>query len=205
MPELLVLQIRGADAVVSIGTELLGKGVISAAAYFPKLELLRIIGMRNLESWSLNTGNLSNKMETKSQQLVLMPCLKRLLLLDCPKLRALPEDLHRVNLKRIHIEGAHKLQEVVNLPEVVWLKVKNNKSLRRISNLRKLQDLVAQDCPELDEAENLRSLKRLYMVDCLNGHHFRNCLLKEEQDILLHFATVGADGRDIFPDESLYH
>jgi hypothetical protein len=205
MPELLVLQIRGADAVVSIGTELLGKGVISAAAYFPKLELLRIIDMCNLESWSLNTGNLSNKMETKSQQLVLMPCLKRLLLLDCPKLRALPEDLHRVNLKRIHIEGAHKLQEVVNLPEVVWLKVKNNKSLRRISNLRKLQDLVAQDCPELDEAENLRSLKRLYMVDCLNGHHFRNCLLKEEQDILLHFATVGADGRDIFPDESLYH
>jgi hypothetical protein len=52
------------------------------------------------------------------------------LLLDCPKLRGLPEDLHRVaNLKRIHIEGAHKLQEVVNLPAVVWLKVKNNRCL----------------------------------------------------------------------------
>jgi hypothetical protein len=148
-PELLVLQIRGADAVVSICTELLGEGVIS-------------------------------------QQLVLLPCLKRLLLLDCLKLRALPEDLHRaVNSKRIHIEGAHKLQEVV------WLKVKNNKSLRRISNLHKLQDL--------------RSMKRLYMVDCLNRKQFRNCLLKEEQDILVHVATVGVDGRDIFPDESLYH
>lgn len=206
MPELLVLQIRGAGAVVSMGAEFLGRGVTKAAAVFPKLELLHIIGMRNLESWSLKTRSLCNNMETKSQQLVLMPCLKRLLLLDCPKLRALPEDLHRaVNLKRIHIEGAHKLQQVVNLPEVLWLKVKNNKSLRRISNLHKLQDLVAQDCPELDEAENLRSLKRLYMVDCLNGQRFRNCLLKKEQDILVHVATVGADGRDIFPDESLYH
>ncbi|CAL4958165.1 unnamed protein product [Urochloa decumbens] len=176
MPELLVVQIRGADAVVSIGAELLGK------------------------------GNLCDSMKAKSRQLVMMPCLKRLWLRDCPKLKALPEDLHRAaNLKRIQIEGAHKLQEVVNLPEVVWLKVKNNRSLRRISNLHKLQDLLAQDCPELDEAENLRSLKRVYMVDCLNAQQFRNCLLKEEQDILVHVATVGADGRDIFPDESLYH
>ncbi|RCV24652.1 hypothetical protein SETIT_5G103000v2 [Setaria italica] len=136
MPELLVLQIRGAGAVVTMGAEFLGRGVTKAAAVFPKLELLHIIRMRNLESWSLKTRSLCNNMETKSQQLVLMPCLKRLLLLDCPKLRALPEDLHRaVNLKRIHIEGAHKLQQVVNLPEVLWLTVKNNKSLRRISNL----------------------------------------------------------------------
>ncbi|XP_062193040.1 putative disease resistance protein RGA4 [Phragmites australis] len=206
MPELLVLNIRGADAVVSIGAELLGKGVISAAAFFPKLELLHIIDMRNLESWSLNTGNLCDNMDVKNQQLVLMPCLKRLLLLDCPKLRALPEDLHSVvNLKRIHIEGAHKLQEVANLPVVVWLKVKNNRCLRRISNLCKLQDLFAQDCPELDQAESLSSLKRLYMVDCPNAQQFRKCVLKEEQDVLVHAATLGGDGRDIFPDESLYN
>ncbi|CAL4977831.1 unnamed protein product [Urochloa decumbens] len=184
MPELLVLQIRGADAVVSIGAELLGKGVSSAAAFFPKLELLRLIDMCNLESWSLSTGNLCDSMKAKSRQLVMMPCLKRLWLRDCPKLKALPEDLRRAaNLKRIQIEGAHKLQEVVNLPvpEVVWLKVKNNRSLRRISNLHKLQDLLAQDCPELDEAENLRSLKRVYMVDCLNAQQFRNCLLKKNR------------------------
>jgi hypothetical protein len=199
MPELLVLQIRGAEAVVSIGGELLGKGVISAAAFFPKLELLHIIDMRNFESWSLSTGNLC-------RQFMLMPCLERLLLLDCPKLRALPEDLHRaVNLKRIHIEGAHKLQEVVNLPAVMWLKVKNNRCLRRISNLNKLQDLFAQDCPELDQAESLSSLKHLYMVDCPNAEQFRQCLLREEQDVLVHVATHGADGRDIFPDESLYN
>jgi len=145
-------------------------------------------------------------MEAEYDQLVLMPSLKRLLLLDCPKLRDLPEHLHRaVNLKRIHIEGAHKLQEVVNLPAVVWLKVKNNRCLRRISNLNKLQDLFAQDCPELDQAESLSSLKHLYMVDCPSAEQFGQCLLREEQDVLVHVATHGADGRDIFPDESLYN
>jgi hypothetical protein len=40
MPELLVLQIRGADAVVNIGTELLGKGVMSAKSFFPPKALV---------------------------------------------------------------------------------------------------------------------------------------------------------------------
>jgi hypothetical protein len=87
----------------------------------------------------------------------------------------------------------------------VWLKVKNNTCLRKISNLGKLQDLFAQDCPALDQAENLCSLKRLYMVDCPHEQDFRECLSEEEQGILVHVATIGADGRDIFPDESLYN
>ncbi|XP_048570802.1 putative disease resistance protein RGA1 [Triticum urartu] len=203
MPELLVLHIKGADEVVTIGTELLGKGVRSAAAFFPKLELLRLVSMGNLEKWSLNIRNMCGDMEDNSQQLSLMPCLKRLLLFDCPKLRALPQDMYMiVNLKRIHIEGAHKLQEVVDLPAVVWLKVKNNTCLRRISNLCKLQDLFAQDCPMLDHTENLCSLKRVYMIDCLHAQVFRNCLAEEEQGILVHVAT---DGHNIFPDESLYN
>uniref|UniRef100_A0ACD5WVH5 Uncharacterized protein n=4 Tax=Avena sativa TaxID=4498 RepID=A0ACD5WVH5_AVESA len=169
MPQLQFLKIQGADAIETIGQELLGKEVTSpaAAAFFPKLEVLQLIGMRNLKSWSLNTGSPCDNMEGKSQQISVMPCLKRLLLLDCPKLRALPEDLSMVvNLKRIHIEGAHELREVIDLPAVVWLKVKNNTCLRRISNLGKLQDLFAQDCPALDQADSLCSLKRLYMVDC---------------------------------------
>uniref|UniRef100_A0A0E0MRC5 NBS-LRR disease resistance protein n=1 Tax=Oryza rufipogon TaxID=4529 RepID=A0A0E0MRC5_ORYRU len=180
MPELLILQIRCADAVVNIGSELLGKGVSSAThiTIFPKLKLLHIIDMSNLESWSLNTGNLRGR----SEQLVLMPCLKRLFLNGCPKLRALPEDLHRIaNLRRIHIEGAHTLHEIDNLPSVLWLKVKNNRCLRRISNLCILQDLFAQDCPALDQAENLISLKRLHMVDCQNAKQFRMCLLEDQQ------------------------
>ncbi|CAL4958164.1 unnamed protein product [Urochloa decumbens] len=206
MPELLVLQIRGADSVVSIGAELLGKGVNNAVAFFPKLELLHVFDMRNLESWSLSTENLSKNLETESQHHVLMPRLKRLFLLDCPKLRALPDDLSRIaNLKRVHIEGAHNLEEVVNLPAVVWLKVKNNRSLRRVFNLCKLQDLFAQDCPGLDLADNLSSLKCVYMVDCPNAQHFIKRILKGEQGVQVYVATLGADGRDIFPDESIYN
>ncbi|XP_037464030.1 putative disease resistance protein RGA4 [Triticum dicoccoides] len=190
IPELLELKIQGADEVVSIGTDLLGKGVPSAAAFFPKLELLLIIRMYNLEKWYLNP---------RDQQLSLMPCLQRLLLLDCPKLTALPPDLSKmVSLKRIHIEGAHELKEVVNLPAVAWLKLKNNKSLTTISNLCKLQDLFAQDCPMLDRAENLCLLKHVYMIDCPHALEFRNCLPGD--GVLFHVAT---DGHNIFPDEAL--
>uniref|UniRef100_A0ACD5YR43 Uncharacterized protein n=1 Tax=Avena sativa TaxID=4498 RepID=A0ACD5YR43_AVESA len=201
MPQLQALKIQGADAVETIGAELLGKGVGSPPVFFPKLELLRFIRMWNLQSWSLETGNPCDNMERNSPQLSLMPELMRLLLLDCPRLKALPPDLSKlVNLKRIHIEGAHSLEEVVHLPAVVWLKVKNNRCLRRISNLCKLQDLLAQDCPMLDHAENLCWLKRVYMIDCLRAQEFRNCLLGE--GVLVHVTT---DGHNIFPGETLYN
>ncbi|KQK02709.2 hypothetical protein BRADI_2g03200v3 [Brachypodium distachyon] len=202
IPQLQVLKIEGADAVKTIGAGLLGRGVGSPPVFFPDLVLLLIIRMCNLESWSLNTGNPCDNMEGNAQHLSLMPKLDRLLLIDCPKLEALPRSFFK-NLKRIHIEGAHKLQEVVDLPEVVWLKVKNNVCMKKISNLFNLQDLFAQDCPALDQAENLLSLKRVYMVDCHHEQQFKRCLVPgEEQGVLVY---VAADGHNIFPDESLYN
>jgi hypothetical protein len=44
-----------------------------------------------------------------------------------------------INLTRITTEGAQELKEVLELPAAVWLKVKNNTCLRKISNLGKLQ------------------------------------------------------------------
>jgi hypothetical protein len=64
--------------------------------------------------------------------------------------------------------------------------------------------LFAQDCQELDQANNLSTLKRLYIVDCLRAQQFWKCL-PEEQDVIIHIATLSADGPDIFPDESLYN
>jgi hypothetical protein len=107
-----------------------------------------------------------------------------------------------INLTRIHIEGAHELKEVLDLPAVVWLKVKNNASLKRISSLWRLQDLLAQDCPALDEGNNLWSLRCVYMIDCARAQEFRDSLAEEEQCILVHVAT---DGRNIFPDETVYN
>uniref|UniRef100_A0ACD5VC03 Uncharacterized protein n=1 Tax=Avena sativa TaxID=4498 RepID=A0ACD5VC03_AVESA len=200
MPQLGYFQIQDADAVESIGTELLGKGVGNPAVFFPELEDLRIVSMHNLQSWSLETGNPCDITKGKFEQ-SLMPKLQRLLLSGCPKLSALPSDLSKlVNLKGIHIEGAHELREVVDLPAVVWLKVKDNKCLRKISNLGRLQDLLAQRCPMLDQAEKLCSLKRVYMIDCPHNKEFENCLAG--QGVVIHVAT---DGHNIFPDENLYN
>uniref|UniRef100_A0ACD5VEI1 Uncharacterized protein n=1 Tax=Avena sativa TaxID=4498 RepID=A0ACD5VEI1_AVESA len=254
MPHLLVLQIRGADAVKTIGTELLGRGVRRPgrpAVFFPELELLIIIGMCKLQSWSLDIGNPCDIMGDNFKE-YLMPKLQRLFLVDCPRLSALPANLF-MNLKRIHIEGAHELQEVVDLPAVVWLKVKNNTCLRKIANLGNLRDLFAQDCPALDQANNLWSLRRVYMIDCARAQEFEDCLAEEAladhrrdhprpwpsllrkfAQHVAHTAKVGhqfvadtalfmarssssltvrphiqfhraTDGRNIFPDETLYN
>ncbi|CAO2201192.1 unnamed protein product [Urochloa humidicola] len=209
LPLLQVFHVKGADAVQSIGAELLGSGVIfeTHTTAFPKLELLEILDMYNWQSWSLSLDSLSHDIEGPfSRQLSLMPWLKRLRLVNCPKLRALPEDLHRIsNLQRVHLEGAHSVEEFVNHPGIVWLKVKNNMSLRRISNFPMLRLLLAQDCPELQEAENLNSLKVLYVVDCPMEQTFWNCLPEEQQSMIIRVVTTGAHGQDIYPLESVFH
>ena len=204
LPFLQVLHVKGADAVVNIGAELLGNSIPSGThtTAFPKLELLEILDMYNWQNWSLSMDTLFEK----TQQQSLMPCLTRLRLINCPKLRALPDHLHRVvNLQRIQIEGADSLQEIVNHPGVVWLKVKNNKSLRNISNLPKLRLLLAQDCQELQQAENLSSLKALYVVDCPMEQILWKCFPIEQQSTIVRVVTTGAHGQDIYPLESVFH
>jgi Leucine-rich repeat (LRR) protein len=207
LPELQVLHVKGADAIRNIGAELLGKGVRmtlgSSTKVFPKLELLHIADMPNWETWSLSTVGLCSQNTTgdSRHQVILMPILKRLSLLHCPKLRALPQDLNRVaNLREVRIEGAHSLHEIVDLPVVVWLKVKHNRSLRTIANLSKLEDLFVQDCPALDQAENLGKLKRLEMVDCAKAERFRRCLLEEEPGHMVLFNTENLP--DVLPPSS---
>ncbi|OEL35978.1 hypothetical protein BAE44_0003010 [Dichanthelium oligosanthes] len=143
LPDLLVLKIKGADAVVKLDTDLFGQGIKEGEQiiFFPKLELCHIFDMYNLECWSLNTEELCRNMQVNPQQIILMPHLKRLMLINCPKLRALPDGLSNItSLQRIQIEGADRLEEITNLPAVLWLKVKNNKSLKRVSNLRNLRN-----------------------------------------------------------------
>ena len=90
----------------------------------------------------------------------------------------------------------------------MWLKVKNNKSLRKISNLPKLRLLLAQDCQELQQAENLSSLKALYVVDCPMEQILWKCLPTEQQSTIVHVVTsltTGAHDQDIYPLESVFH
>ncbi|URE26888.1 Disease resistance protein [Musa troglodytarum] len=72
----------------------------------------------------------------RSSHLKLLPNLKELWLVDCPKLGALPGGLCPTNLKVLYKERTHSFVEIKNLDFLTDnLTLKHNHSLRRISNL----------------------------------------------------------------------
>uniref|UniRef100_A0A804HQV2 Disease resistance protein RGA3 n=1 Tax=Musa acuminata subsp. malaccensis TaxID=214687 RepID=A0A804HQV2_MUSAM len=94
----------------------------------------------------------------------LLPKLKELWLVDCPKLGALPEGLCTTNLKLLHMEGTHSFVEIKNLDFLTDnLTVKRNNSLRRISNLPSLKYLQVDDCPNLEYVGDLAGLQHLHL------------------------------------------
>lgn len=156
LSQLQSLQISNADSVITIGSEFLGTTVLSPAKSFPKLEVLKLRNMKKLEEWSLTV-------EENNQ--VVLPCLKSLQIQGCPKLRALPEGLKHVALCELHVEGAHSLTEIKDLPKLSdELHLKDNKVLQRISNLPMLRSLIIDDCSKLKHVAGLEALQRLRLV-----------------------------------------
>ncbi|KAL6873529.1 hypothetical protein ACP4OV_013611 [Aristida adscensionis] len=149
------LEISNADSVITIGSEFLGTTVLSPATSFPKLEILKLRNMKKLEEWSLAVDD--------SQEL--LPCLKSLHIQSCPKLKALPEGLKHVALCDLHVEGAHSLTEIKDLPKLSdELYLKDNKALQRISNLPMLRSLIIDDCSKLKHVSGLDALQHLRLV-----------------------------------------
>ncbi|BAF28809.2 putative disease resistance protein RGA3 [Oryza sativa Japonica Group] len=132
LPNLNYLKIIGASAITKIGPEFVGcrEGnlISTEAVAFPKLEMLIIKDMPNWEEWSFveqeeeevqeeeavaaakeggEDGTVASKQKGKvalsPRSSWLMPCLRRLDLWDCPKLRALPPQLGQTNLKELLI------------------------------------------------------------------------------------------------------
>lgn len=133
LPQLKVLSIARAEAIVTIGPELLyGQSPSTTLVAFPKLELLELLIMPNWEEWSFGETE-----TTIAHELKLLPSLKRLFVIDCPKLKALPDGLHHAtNLQELRIYGAHELGEVKNLPSLTTeLFLEDNKKLEKVSNL----------------------------------------------------------------------
>uniref|UniRef100_A0A804KTY0 Disease resistance R13L4/SHOC-2-like LRR domain-containing protein n=1 Tax=Musa acuminata subsp. malaccensis TaxID=214687 RepID=A0A804KTY0_MUSAM len=159
LPLLKHLDITGGEAIKTIGPEFLGRNLPGASA-FPKLEYLEFYGMPNWEEWSV-WG-----MEENGQgpHLKLFPNLKTCKIIDCPKLRALPEGLsHATNLKELYLERTHDLREITNLRLNYKLEVKDNTMLNRISNLS-MKYLKVEDCPNLEYVENLDRLQQLVLI-----------------------------------------
>ncbi|KAK8934880.1 putative disease resistance protein RGA4 [Platanthera zijinensis] len=172
LPNLQTLYIHDAEAVKHIGPEFFGGGVASPISQtrtaFPKLQLLTISNMLNLEEWFF----LDEKEENDDlPKLVLFPRLRELVLWVCPKLKALPYGLGSIALKKLIITRADKLKEVGNLPRVTeCIRLRGNKSLERISNLPMLKLLIVKECHSLTTVECLNGLQQLDLInDYMSG------------------------------------
>ncbi|XP_020113128.1 putative disease resistance protein RGA4 [Ananas comosus] len=163
LPQLKYLLVSEAEAVIAVGAELFGA---EAEAAFPKLEVLTIKHMTNWQEWSFGLEKETPDDKEKEAPKLLFPCLRSLDIRLCPKLRALPKGLDLVpNLKTLHIEGAHNLMEIRDLPSLTdLLSVKNNKGLLRISGITSLQSLIIDDCSKLKHVDRLNSLQHLSLV-----------------------------------------
>ncbi|KAM0854456.1 hypothetical protein ACQ4PT_050418 [Festuca glaucescens] len=187
LPNLRFLRIEGAIAVTKIGPEFvrcMGDNPRSTdvVVAFPKLEWLIIMNTPTWEEWSFveeedaaaaaateggEDGSAEmQKREVPSPRLQLLPRLKELQLVDCPKLRALPRQLGKeaTSLKELQLRGAMCLKVVEDLPflsEV--LLIQRCGGMERISNLPQVGRLRVSYCPGLRCVEGLGNLQQLWL------------------------------------------
>ncbi|CAL9063698.1 unnamed protein product [Musa banksii] len=189
LPELKFLSINGANAIITIGAEFLDdRRSLQGFRAFPKLEVMQFFNMPNWTKWltseqekttrdihftnsdlsrhqnpvSLPTSESPADDSRRSSHRKLLPNLKELWLVDCPKLGALPGGLCPTNLKLLYKERTHSIVEIKNLDFLTDnLTLKHNHSLRRISNLPSLKHLQLDDCPSLEYVGDLAGLQHL--------------------------------------------
>lgn len=179
LPMLKYLRIEGATAITKIGPEFVGckggnPGPTKAVA-FPKLEWLIIEDMPNLEEWSFVDVEEAAEMrrwETSSPFLQLLPRLKELYLISCPKLRALPRQFGQetTSLRKLQLSRTGSLKVVENLQDLSeTLVIESCKRLEKVSNLPQVRELLAKDCPNLRCVEGLGSLQQLCLTKDMKG------------------------------------
>lgn len=188
LPNLKYLKIVGAAAINKIGPEFLGcretsPGSLGVVA-FPKLEMLDITDMPNWEEWcfveerendaTAGTGgeedgcsDMQNG-EGMTSFLQLLPRLKELTLVGCPKLRALPLQLGKeaTSLKKLKLRGTSCLKEVDGLLFLTeTLQIMGCERLERVSNFPRVREMRAQACPKLERVNGLGNLQHLWLAE----------------------------------------
>ncbi|XP_031251816.1 putative disease resistance protein At3g14460 [Pistacia vera] len=99
-----ILQIEDMNDVVRVGIEFLGiesEVALSSSSViaFPKLKFLSFTMMKKWEEWDFEITNRGG------EDIIVMPSLKTLQLLVCPKLKSLPNHLCQMTTLKVEIDG----------------------------------------------------------------------------------------------------
>jgi hypothetical protein len=125
-----------------------------AAAPFPRLNKMILIGMVEWEEWEWE------------EQVKAMPRLEKLVLGNC-KLKRVPPGLacNARALKCLVLQGVQLVSYLENFPFVVELEVIRIPGLERITNLPSLQKLTIINCSKLKVLDRIPVLERLVLED----------------------------------------
>jgi Leucine-rich repeat (LRR) protein len=186
-PNLKFLKIMGATAVTKIGHEFVGCGVGNHGSpegvAFHKLETLVIMDMLNWEEWTFvveeeeepkaagkeggDDGTAAKqKVEAPPPRMQLLPRLKELQLLNCPKLRALPQQLGQeaTSLKELLLSDVGSLHAVKDFPFLSEeFSISGCENLEMVLNIPKVRQLWITRCPSLRRVEEVGSLEQLWL------------------------------------------
>jgi hypothetical protein len=152
---------------------------------FPKLEALVITNMPNWEEWTFvveeeeestaagkeggdDGAAAKQKFEAPPPRMQMLPRLKKLQLVNCPKLRGLPRQLGQeaTCLHELLLKNADSFEVVEDLPYLSdGLFIYNCKGLERVSNIPLVRELRAAGCPNLSSVERVDNLQRLFLTE----------------------------------------